>query len=233
MASMKSAPLLAAALVAAALNAHAMPGMQGQAQAPVTGTVLEAIEVEAYTYLRVKTPGGEIWSAVPKAQVKKGSAVTLVPQTVMENFESKALKRKFDRIVFASLADPKAATSGNPHARTVVAAARIAKVPKATGADARTVEEVVAGGKALKDKTVTIRAQVVKVTNGVMGKNWVHLQDGTGSPAKGTHDILVTTTDAIAVGDVVDARGTVRTDVTIGPGYAYEVMVEAARLRKS
>ena len=65
-----------------------------------------------------------------------------------------------------------------------------------------------------------------------MGKNWVHLQDGSGSAAKGTHDILVTTTDAIAVGDIVDARGTVRTDVTVGPGYAYEVLVEGGKLRK-
>lgn len=230
---MKTAHVFAAALVAATFNAYAMPGMQGQAtQAPVTGTVLEAIDVEAYTYLRVKTREGEVWSAIPKAQVKKGAAVSLLPHTVMENFESKALKRKFDRVVFASLADPKAA-SGNPHAKTVVAAAKVAKVPKATGTDARTVEEVVAGAKSLKDKTVTIRGQVVKVTTGVLGKNWVHLQDGSGSSAKGTHDILVTTTDSIAVGDMVEARGTVRTDVTVGPGYAYEVLVDEARIRKA
>ena len=122
---------------------------------------------------------------------------------------------------------------GNSHAKPVVAAAKVAKVPKGTGADARTVEEVVASRKSLKDKTVTIRAQVVKVTNGVLGKNWVHLQDGTGSAEKGTHDILVTTTDAIAVGDVVDAHGTVRIDVTVGPGYAYDVLVEGAKVRKS
>ena len=233
MPSMKPAHLLAAVLVAATLNAYAMPGAQGQAsQASLTGTVLEAIEVDGYTYLRLKTSDGEVWSAIPKAEVKKGATVTLVSLSVMQNFESKALKRKFDRIVFASLADPKAA-SGSQHAKPMAPAVQIAKVPKATGADARTVEEVVAGGKTLKDKTVTIRAQVVKVTNGVMGKNWVHLQDGTGSAAKGTHDVLVTTTDSIAVGDVVDVRGTVRTDVTVGPGYSYEVMVEGAKLRKS
>jgi hypothetical protein len=230
---MKTVHLLAAALVAATFTVHAMPGMQGQAtDTPISGTVLEVLEVEAYTYLRLKTREGDVWAAIPKAEVKKGAVVNLAPHTVMENFESKALKRKFDRVLFASLVDPKAA-SGNPHAKSVVAAAKVAKVPKATGADARTVEEVVAGSKSLKDKNVTIRGQVVKVTNGVMGKNWVHLQDGSGSAAKGTHDILVTTTDAIAVGDIVDARGTVRTDVTVGPGYAYDVLVEGAKLRKS
>jgi hypothetical protein len=61
----------------------------------------------------------------------------------------------------------------------------------------------------------------------------VHLQDGSGSHAKGTNDIVVTTTDEVAVGTVVTAQGTVRTDVTIGSGYAYEVLVEGAKLRKS
>ena len=121
----------------------------------------------------------------------------------------------------------------SPHAKPVPAAAKVDKVAKASAADARTVEEVVTGRTALKDKTVTIRGQVVKVTTGVLNKNWVHLQDGSGSSAKGTHDILVTTTDAAAVGDVIVASGTVRTDVTIGPGYAYEVLVEGAKLRKS
>jgi len=121
----------------------------------------------------------------------------------------------------------------NPHAKTVPAPAKVAKVAKASAADAKTVEEVIAGRTGLKDKTVTIRGQVVKVTNGVLNKNWVHLQDGSGSSAQGTHDILVTTTDTIAVGDVVVAKGTVRTDVTIGSGYAYEVLVEGAKLSKS
>ena len=49
----------------------------------------------------------------------------------------------------------------------------------------------------------------------------------------GATQTLVTTTDTIAVGDVVVAKGTVRTDVTIGAGYAYEVLVEGAKLSKS
>ena len=121
----------------------------------------------------------------------------------------------------------------NPHAKTMPTAAKVNKVAKAQASDAKTVEEVVAGRSGLKDKTVTIRGQVVKVTSGVLNKNWVHLQDGSGSSAKGTHDILVTTTDPSAVGDVVVAKGTVRTDVTIGAGYAYEVLVDGAKLSKS
>ena len=106
------------------------------------------------------------------------------------------------------------------------------KVTKATGPDARTVAEVVQGKAALKDKTVLVRGRVVKVNTAIMGKNWLHLQDGSGSAADGSNDLLVTTQDVATVGDIVSARGTVRTDVTVGPGYAYAVMIEAATLKK-
>jgi len=106
------------------------------------------------------------------------------------------------------------------------------KVPKATGPDARTVAEIVAKGSELKDKPVAVRGKVVKYTPGVLGKNWVHLQDGSGSASDGTNDVLVTTKDETKIGDVVLARGTVRTDVNIGSGYAFKVVVEEAKLQK-
>jgi hypothetical protein len=73
---------------------------------------------------------------------------------------------------------------------------------------------------------------VVKVNLGIMGKNWVHLQDGSGSAKDGTHDILVTTADTATVGDIVTARGIVHTDVNLGSGYAYAVLIEEASVRK-
>jgi hypothetical protein len=106
------------------------------------------------------------------------------------------------------------------------------KVAKATGPDARTVAEIVGQRLELKDKSVTVRGKVVKFTPEVMGKNWIHLRDGSGSEAEHTNDVLVTSKDAVTVGDVVVAKGVVRTDVDLGHGYAYRVLVEEARLQK-
>ena len=72
----------------------------------------------------------------------------------------------------------------------------------------------------------------MKYTPAVMGKNWVHLRDGTGSAADNTNDVVVTTKDETKIGDVVLARGTVRTDVNLGSGYSYKVLVEEATLQK-
>ena len=84
----------------------------------------------------------------------------------------------------------------------------------------------------LKEKGVTVKGQVVKFSPGIMNRNWIHLQDGSGSADKKTNDITVTTQDDAKVGDVVTVKGTVRLDKDFGAGYAYPVIVEDAKLSK-
>jgi hypothetical protein len=225
-------------LAAIGFTVHAAPPTQAAAAAPpMMGEVLETQNVDGYTYLRLKTAQqGEVWAAVPTTTVKKGAQVTIGNPMTMHDFESRTLKKKFDTIVFGQIVEP-GAKAASPHGAAPAASAgappvMVAKVPKATGPDAKTVAEVVTGKAKLKDKTVVVRGQVVKVNLGIMGKNWVHLRDGSGSAAAGTHDILVTTKDTAAVGDIVNAKGIVRTDVTVGPGYAYAVLIEDAAVRK-
>jgi len=237
---------LLVALVAA-LSVHvawAAGGNAPPAVAPLKGEVLEVRDADPYTYLRLKTAKGETWAAVGKAPVKKGDQVTINDPAVMQNFKSKSLNRTFDAIVFGSLAGAPAPAmaAGSPHAGVDLGQLHAGvpkapdvgavKVPKAQGADARTVAEVNVDRVALKDKPVAIRAKVVKVTAGVMGKNWIHLRDGSGAAADNSHDILVTSKDEPKVGDVVVARGTVRTDVNLGSGYAYKVLVEDVSFQK-
>ena len=230
---MKPRTLLAAAMLAG-LFAPAT-ALSSPAAAEVKGEVLDVKDVQSYTYLLLKTREGETWAAVPTSAVKKGEQVKLDNPMVMHDFESKALKRKFDSIVFGSLAQPgaKVASASAGHTAPPPATTLVAKVDKATGPEAKTVAEVVATPSPLKDKTVAIRGRVVKYNPGIMGKNWIHLQDGSGSPASGTHDLVITTPDTTAVGEVVNARGTVRTNVDLGSGYTYAVLVEDARIQPS
>jgi hypothetical protein len=106
------------------------------------------------------------------------------------------------------------------------------KVSKATGANAKTVSEINAQKKDLKEKKVVVRGKVVKFNSGIMGKNWIHLRDGSGSDAKGDNDITATTADVAQVGDVVVVTGTVRTDKDFGAGYTYSVIIEDAKVSK-
>jgi hypothetical protein len=196
------------------------------------------MDAAGYTYMRLKTAKGEIWAAVQKATVKKGSEVTVLNAVSMDGFESRTLKRKFDHIVFGNLgigssgaADLPPVASGHPapvdrQVQTTI------KVKKAEGADAKTVAEIFAGKASLKDTSVAVRGKVVKYNPGIMGKNWMHLRDGSGSPEKKDDDITVTTLDPAAVGDVVLVRGTVHLDRDFGAGYAYPVIIEDAKVSK-
>jgi len=239
--------LLIALLAAVAAHAAWAAGEAAPPPAPpVKGEVLEVLDTDAFTYMRLRTPKGETWAAVGKAPVKKGEQVTITSPAVMQNFHSKSLNRTFDTIVMGRLAGAPGATAtpsaGSPATAATMAQfhggapaspdVEVGKVAKAEGASGRTVAEVYANRASLKDKDVTVRARVVKVTPGVMGKNWIHLRDGSGSAADGTNDLLATSKDEPKVGDLVVAKGMVRTDVDLGSGYAYKVLVEGASFRK-
>jgi hypothetical protein len=238
--SKKSDAIVAAPTQPTAVGmAAAAPAVAGQG---LTGKVLERLDAPPYCYLRIQTAKGEIWAAVPQEKVAKGAEVTVVNPMVMNNFESKTLNRTFPEVFFGTLgsadgaaaaAAPAAAPSTPMAPGTPVATAvAVGKVAKATGADARTVAETWAQKGALKEKTVTIRGQVVRYNPGVMGKNWLHLQDGSGEAAKGTHDITVTSQDPATKGDVVTIKGTVRLDKDFGAGYTYALIVEEAKVVK-
>jgi hypothetical protein len=202
------------------------------APAVVSGQVLEVKDVESYTYLRLKTKEGEVWAAVNRAPVKKGEQVTVENVMLMSNFESKSLKKTFPLLYLGTLGGGAGAAS--PHGgmgKTTVEPGDVT-VAKATGPDARTVAEIVGQSAALKDKNVLVHGKVVKFTGQVMGKNWIHLRDGSGSAADGSNDILVTTTEEAKVGDVVLVKGVVHTNQDFGSGYSYKVLVGEASLQK-
>ncbi len=227
------------------IDAGTAPAAVKGATANLTGEVLETMNAGGYTYVKLRTATGETWAAIPQMQVKTGDKLALNGQMTLQNFESKTLKRTFPSIVFATPAGagpatPAAEAGLKPndamaqHAAFAQGPATEAdvKVPKAEGPDAKTVEEVWSGKASLKDKSVTVRGKVVKFTPETLGVNWIHLRDGSGSADKKTNDLTVTTKEKVAIGDIITATGTLRTDKDFGAGYTYPVIVEGAKLKR-
>jgi hypothetical protein len=123
------------------------------------------------------------------------------------------------------------AASGGSEAAKAPAISEQIKVEKAKGANAVSVSETYGKAEELDKKTVVVRGKVVKVSKGIMGRNWVHLRDGSGDPEKGTNNLVVTTQDDPKVGDVVTAKGTLYKDKDFGAGYKYRVIVEEATVK--
>ena len=101
-------------------------------------------------------------------------------------------------------------------------------IAKAEGG--KTVAEVFAEKASLAGKPVTVRGKVVKVNGGIMGKNWLHVRDGSG--AEGTNDLTVTTAGELPeLGAIVVVTGPVTLDKDFGMGYQYAVILQDAEVK--
>lgn len=248
--------------VEAPQSMYGVPATQEQASAPAAGDVqlntqhiakvLETVNGGGYTYAKVDEAGNVYWIAGPQTTIAAGNSISFLEQMVMTDFTSKALNKTFDQILFVSAIVP----SGGKPAQS--STAQTAQSQSQAGADAHancnhdkevklepvastvkiaknangyTIEELYTKKATLKDKSVKVNAKVVKVSKNIMGKDWIHLQDGSG--AAGTDDIIATAANStVQVGDSVTANGTIKTDVDLGYGYKFPVLIEEAKFTK-
>ncbi|MCX6544657.1 MAG: OB-fold nucleic acid binding domain-containing protein [Acidobacteria bacterium] len=241
-----------------AAPASASPAAEGPNAAPqtVTGTVMETMNASNYTYLRVKVNTADVWVATAQFKAAVGDKVVVPLEMPMQNFHSQSLKRDFPLIYFVSRVGREGETmppamqpqmqpammsahgstpayapagapppAGEPQAKPAQAVINVA--PAAGG---MTVADVWTKRKTLGGKTVTIRGRVVKFNGGILGVNWLHLQDGTGTAKDGTNDITVTSQAAAKVGEVITVTGKIALDKDLGSGYSYAVILEGATI---
>jgi len=209
----------------------------------LSGKIAETMNSGGYTYLCIEKDGKKTWVAIPETKVTVGEEISLPTGYEMVNFTSKTLNRTFEKIVFTT--GPTSAQSAHGasdkmsvHGGTMgsksadTSTTESIKVEKATGMNAYTVAEIFGKRTELDKKNVVVSGKVVKVSAGIMGKNWLHIQDGSGNAKDGNNDLVVTSQDISKVGDVVTANGTLYKDKDFGSGYKYDVIVEEASIKK-
>jgi hypothetical protein len=136
-------------------------------------------------------------------------------------------------IALTGCADDQAATPTAASTAKAPAAPSPKPAPAAAGQAAgaeMTIADVFAQKDSLAGKPVTVSGKVVKFSANIMGANWIHVQDGTGST--GTNDLTVTTAAVVAVGDSVRVSGPITRNKDFGAGYKYDVIIENARVDK-
>lgn len=234
-----------------------IPAADQQAATPAAdpnvwhGTVAETMDSGGYTYVLLDTGSEKIWCAAPETAVAVGDAVHIPKGMLMPDFQSKTLDRTFEEIYFvsgiSSGSAPRAGgmpqgggMGGMPPAgsgqageavsgtRTVLDDAEVEGVEKVAGG--YTVAEIFGNVAELDGKKVKIRGRVVKFTPNIMGTNWIHIQDGTGSTK--SHDLTVTTSAAVKVDDLIVVEGTLANDKDFGAGYRYPAIIENAKVTK-
>ena len=210
--------------------------------------VVETMNSGGYTYVLADVGGKKSWVAGPQGTVAVGDTVVIPAGAVpMVNFPSKTLGRTFDLIYFVGSLEVMGAGAGAGEvatSRKVDAEAEIRKAHEASDAmakpaevtaasinkakDGMSIEEIFKAGASLAGKEVVLRGKVVKYNSGIMGKNWVHVRDGTGG--EGTNDLTVTTSDTANIGDTVLVRGKMSADKDFGYGYKFALIIEDAKV---
>jgi hypothetical protein len=205
----------------------------------LTGTVVETMDASSYTYINVDAGMRTVWAAAPKFPVKVGDRVSVPTDSPMQNYRSDTLARTFSLVYFAGKIHVSAAGSSAslpadktaPHPSTGRAQSSpgqsFAGIVKADGG--YTVGEFFDSGRGLAGQEIAVRGSVVKFSPRIMGTNWIHIQDGSAG-ADGSNDLIVTSDNVAAVGDVVLIRGAVSVDRDFGFGYSYALLVENASL---
>jgi hypothetical protein len=195
-----------------------------------TVVVQEVIHGNSYTYLKVKEEDNITWVAISKSEIEVGETISFKYPLEMRNFTSKELERTFEVIFFVGRIEKESSPSvgkptlKSPHQKPVVAREEISIEPIDGGIS---IAELFSNRDSYANKVVRIKGQVTKVNLSIMGKNWVHLQDGTGD--LGNNDLLVTTQKEVALGDIVVFEGTISLNKDFGSGYSYEVLMEEAK----
>ena len=226
-----------------------------------SGVVIEAMNSAGYTYLLIDSGVEKNWVAIPESTVAKGEKVTYKPGMLMKNFSSNTLNRTFDSIIFSpGLTGEKSApfhgkTSDDSFAAAVKSESSKAAVPapamepsggslgavtplqeitvtKSSAANGYSVEEIFSQTKKLNGQKVSLRGVVTKVSANIMGRNWIHLQDGTGNPMQNTHDIVATSSELPELNSEITVEGIIAAEKDFGAGYKYAAIIEQATIIK-
>lgn len=198
--------------------------------------VIEEVQnATSYTYARVKEGDKEYWIAINKTNLNVGETMYFIGGLEMKDFESKDLKKTFESLLLVDRLSPQPIGTGAVAQSPQMATPQKPTLEKmdikvASVQGAVTVADIYSNPSSFVGKTVKVRGKVTKVNNGIMGKNWIHIQDGTES--NGKFDLTITTQESVKVGDEITIGGIIAVNKDFGYGYAYEVLLEDGVLIK-
>ena len=210
-----------------------VPGVQGAGASgmasPVDGaehkvTALETLDTDRYSYVRVKENEEEYWIAVMKREIKVGGTYYFAGGILKQNFQSQEYNRVFERLYLVSDFREQSGAGGGQVAVNTQTASDNGPVNVTPAAGAIKIADLVANISKYDGKVVKVTGKCVKVNPMIMGRNWIHLKDGSGKEV----DLTVTTVENITPGMVVTLEGTIALNKDFGAGYKYDYIMESA-----
>jgi hypothetical protein len=199
-----------------------------------TVVVKEVLQATRYEYLKVEEGKELFWIAVRKQDVKIGETYYYKRALLKTNFESKEHNKLFEKIYLVTNL-VQADNHGNDNAvatKTNISEMKISTsepdkkiVKNNTKIDQEgsiTIAELVENYKKYEGKTVQISGKCVKVNANIMGRNWIHIKDGS----KDDYDLVITSDTFVTEGSTITVKATVSLNKDFGAGYIYDLILE-------
>jgi hypothetical protein len=189
----------------------------------------EVLNTEKYTYLRVSENEESFWIAIPKTAVEIGATYYYKGGLLKKNFPSKEYNRVFETLYLVSGISKQPVGSAVDQAFSQTQSTEAITPPKDVkpAAGAVKIADIVGNLSKYDGKLVKVTGKCVKINPMIMGRNWIHLQDGSAN----NFDLTVTTTENVSLGDIVTLEGTIAINKDFGAGYKYNVIMEGATVK--
>ncbi|MGD9328734.1 MAG: GW dipeptide domain-containing protein [Cyclobacteriaceae bacterium] len=216
----------------AAGNAHddtEAPAMAGSHSGGHNVVVEEVLNTEKYSYLNVTENGEKFWIAIPRMEVEIGGTYHYTDALLKHNFESKEYDRVFETIYLVSDIHAHSDESGasTPHGGEDPGTQSQGAIDVEPAEGSIQLTELFSNKEKYKDQTVQVTGKCVKVNKMIMGRNWVHIQDGSGDGL----DLTITTTENVQLNEVVTFEGVIALNKDFGAGYKYDIILEQGKLK--
>ena len=220
-----------------------LTGCKGPLSAPETSeikpgvhkvVVNEVLQAGEYTYLYVSEKRKKIWLAVPAMQTSKGDKVSFSGGLMMTDFHSKELNRTFPSVLFLEgvtkeLKDGESTAPMSSQHPVQVKTEKM-NISIDPGEGCISIAKLAEAKSDYSGETVRLKGKVTKFNPAILGKNWIHIQDG--SEFGGVYDLTITTDSKVTVGDTVTFEGKIALKKDFGYGYFYDVLMEDGKLIK-
>lgn len=194
--------------------------------------VNEILPTQKYLYLDVTEGDKQFWVAVAKQDIEIGGTYIFTGAVYKHNFKSKEFDRTFENLYMVT----KLLKQNDDGGHTLVKSSKVEvendsqNRSEVSSSNAELIERegsvkisaIVADPKKYEGKKVQVSGKCVKVNNGILGMNWIHLQDGS----MDEYDFVVTTEYNVSVGQVVTMEASVTLDKDFGAGYKYDIILE-------
>ncbi|MDW3192920.1 MAG: hypothetical protein R8G66_11165 [Cytophagales bacterium] len=188
-----------------------------------TIVVKETLPTSKYIYLKVDEKGEEYWVATNKMEVAIGDTYFYRAGLLKRNFRSKEHNRTFDKLYLVSSLVPvnHGRKTGNETPDASSENTRKTGPIEAAPGSIK-IAELISNPEKYAGKTIQLTAECTKVNARIMGRNWLHLKDGS----KDDFDLVVTSATNVPVGHQITLTGTVAVKKDFGSGYYYDILVE-------